>query len=129
MRSELERLARVAVGHGRDDPALDVFLVFVGALVAAVPRWRLETEGGSSTKGRTFEDAQLVAQAERLVATLGLEGPLSIRGFMLSSNGLYCFTGVTPGFSGGLSLSLAAGADLVGEYVRGMFGLPLRRSR
>jgi hypothetical protein len=32
MRSELERLARVAVGHGRDDPALDVFLVFVGAL-------------------------------------------------------------------------------------------------
>jgi len=32
MKSELERLAAVAVSHGRDDPALDVFLVFVGAL-------------------------------------------------------------------------------------------------
>src|SRR5262245_23104219 len=32
MASELERLASVAVGHGRDDPAVEVFLVFVGAL-------------------------------------------------------------------------------------------------
>ena len=32
MKSELERLAEVAVGHGLDDPAIDVFLVFVGAL-------------------------------------------------------------------------------------------------
>jgi hypothetical protein len=32
MRSELERLARVAVGHGPQDPALDVFLIFVGSL-------------------------------------------------------------------------------------------------
>lgn len=32
MTSELERLAGVAVSHGGDDPALDVFLAFVGAL-------------------------------------------------------------------------------------------------
>ena len=32
MESELERLARAAVGHGLDDPAIDVFLVFVGSL-------------------------------------------------------------------------------------------------
>lgn len=32
MESELERLARVAIGHGPDDPAVDVFLAFVGAL-------------------------------------------------------------------------------------------------
>ena len=32
MNSELERLALVAVGHGRDDPALDVFLAFIGSL-------------------------------------------------------------------------------------------------
>jgi hypothetical protein len=32
MESELERLARVAVSHGLDDPAIDVFLVFVGSL-------------------------------------------------------------------------------------------------
>lgn len=32
MQTELERLARVAVSHGPDDPAVDVFLAFVGAL-------------------------------------------------------------------------------------------------
>ena len=32
LQSELERLAQVAVGHGRDDPAIDVFLTFVGSL-------------------------------------------------------------------------------------------------
>jgi carbamoyl-phosphate synthase large subunit len=100
-----------------------------GVLVGVVPRWRLQTGAGTSTKGRTFEDPQLVAQTQRLVAALGLEGPVSIRGFMLSANGLYCFTGVDPGFSGGVSLSLAAGADLVGEYVRGILGHPLRRER
>ena len=100
-----------------------------GALAAAVPRWRLEADAGISTKGRTFEDPQLVAQAQALVSALGLEGPVSVRGFMLSSNGLYCFTGVNPGFSGCLALSLAAGADLVGEYVRGILGLPLRGER
>ena len=85
--------------------------------------------GRSSTRGRTFEDPQLVAQTEKLVAALGIEGPVSVRGFMLSANGLYCFTGVSPCFSSGLSLSLAAGADLVGEYMRGILGPPLRRER
>lgn len=32
MQEELERLAGVAVSHGQDDPALEVFLAFVGAL-------------------------------------------------------------------------------------------------
>jgi carbamoyl-phosphate synthase large subunit len=100
-----------------------------GILVGAVPRWRLETEEGVSTAGRTFEDPELVAQVRRLVAALRLEGPVSVQGFMLSSNGLYCFTQVKPAFSAGLSLSLAAGADLVGEYVRGILGRPVRRER
>jgi carbamoyl-phosphate synthase large subunit len=109
--------------------SIDALVDRGGVLAAAVPRWLLETEDGSSTKARTFEDPELVVQAESLVAALGLEGPVNVRGFMLSSNGLYCFTEVTPGFSSGLSLSLAAGADLVGEYVRGIYGLPLRRER
>ena len=33
---------------------------------------------------------------------------------------------MNPRFSGGLPLSLAAGADLVGEYLRGVLGQPVR---
>src|SRR4051812_13558511 len=32
MKTELDRVAGVAVSHGRDDPALDVFLTFVATL-------------------------------------------------------------------------------------------------
>jgi hypothetical protein len=32
MKTELDRVAEVAVSHGRDDPALDVFLAFVATL-------------------------------------------------------------------------------------------------
>jgi carbamoyl-phosphate synthase large subunit len=107
---------------------IDALVDHGGVLAAAVPRWRLGTDGGS-TEGRTFEDPQLVWQAQKLVTALQLEGAVSIGGFMLSSSGRYCFTQVKPRFSDGLSLSLAAGADLVGEYVRGIIGLPLRRER
>jgi carbamoyl-phosphate synthase large subunit len=102
---------------------IDALVDHGGVLAAAVPRWRLGAED------RTFEDPKLVWQAQRIVTALQLEGAVSISGFMLASSGLYCFTQVKPRFSDGLSLSLAAGADLVGEYVRGMVGLPLRRER
>jgi carbamoyl-phosphate synthase large subunit len=100
-----------------------------GLLAGAAPRWRLETSAGTSTKGRTFEDPQLVGQVQQLVLALELEGPVTVQGFMLAANGLHCFTQVIPRFSGGLSLSLAAGAELVSEYVRGIGGLPIRRER
>lgn len=107
--------------------AIDALVDRDGTLAGAVSRWRLETEGGVSTKGRTFEDPALVEQTEALLAAVGLDGPVTIHGFFLAASGLYSFTRVQPGFSGGLSLSLAAGADLVGEYLRGIMGLPLRR--
>jgi carbamoyl-phosphate synthase large subunit len=44
-------------------------------------------------------------------------------------DGAFTFVEVNPRFSGGLPLSIAAGADLVGEYLRGLRGLPLRRER
>jgi carbamoyl-phosphate synthase large subunit len=100
-----------------------------GTLAGAVPRWRLETKAGVSTKGRTFEDPLLLEQTAALLAAIGLQGPANVQGFLLSDSGLYSFTEVNPRFSGGLSLSLAAGANLVGEYLRGIMGLPVRREQ
>jgi carbamoyl-phosphate synthase large subunit len=108
---------------------IDALVDHGGVLAAAVPRWRLGADAEISTEDRTFEDPKLVWQAQRLVTALQLEGAVSIGGFMLASSGRYCFTRVKPRFSDGVSLSLAAGADLVGEYVRGIIGLPLRRER
>src|SRR5205085_4129928 len=92
------------------------------------PRWRLETKAGISTKGRTFEDDAVCAGVGRLLSAVGLQGPANVQGFV-GDDGQVTFMEVNPRFSGGLPLSLAAGADLVGEYVRGILGQPVRRDR
>jgi carbamoyl-phosphate synthase large subunit len=99
-----------------------------GTLAGAVPRWRLETKAGISTKGRTFSDDALVARTGEVLAAVGLTGPANVQGFV-DDAGTITFIEVNPRFSGGLPLSIAAGADLVGEYLRGVLGLPIRPER
>jgi carbamoyl-phosphate synthase large subunit len=96
-----------------------------GMLAGVVPRWRLETMAGVSTKGRTFCDPRLNAIAERVVATYSLNGAANLQGFVTDDDEIVVIE-VNPRFSGGLSLSLAAGADLVGEFVRGTLGMRVR---
>ncbi len=104
---------------------LDLLVDRDGRLAAAIPRWRLETRAGISTKGETFCDHRLTDIAERVVAAYSLTGAANLQGFLTDDDDVVV-TEVNPRFSGGLSLSLAAGADLVGEFVRGTLGLSLR---
>jgi carbamoyl-phosphate synthase large subunit len=99
-----------------------------GTLAGAVPRWRLETKGGISTRGATFANEAVIDGVRSLLAALGLRGPANVQGFV-GADGAVTFVEVNPRFSGGLPLSLAAGADLVGEYLRGLMGLPIESAR
>ncbi len=105
----------------------DVLVDRDGLLMACVPRWRLATKAGTSTTGETFADPAVRAAVTRTVDAVGLEGPLNLQGFV--HDGDVTVIEVNPRFSGGLPLSLAAGADLVGEYVRGTLGEPMRVDR
>jgi carbamoyl-phosphate synthase large subunit len=96
--------------------------------VTLAPRWRLETRGGISTKGQTFVDDGLADEVSLLSLELGLEGPINIQGF-IDYDGIAWFTEINPRFSGGLSLTLAAGCDLVGQYLAMIHGLPPDPSR
>lgn len=107
---------------------VDVLAARDSSILGAVPRWRLQTKAGISTKGRTFVDSRLLEEVARVAKVLGLEGPFNIQGF-LDEDGHLGFTDLNPRFSGGLALSLAAGADLVGQYLRGIRGLPIHAER
>lgn len=107
---------------------VDALVARDGRLAACVARWRLATRGGISVTGETFEHPPLRPVVTRLLAALGLQGPANVQGFV-GPDGDVGLVEVNPRFSGGLSLSLAAGADLVCEYVRGVLGLPLDDSR
>jgi carbamoyl-phosphate synthase large subunit len=95
-----------------------------GEVVGAVPRWRLETKAGISTKGRTFHDDRVIDGVTSVLGAIGLRGAANVQGFVDGDD--VTFIEVNPRFSGGLSLSLAAGADLVGEYLRGVLRMPIR---
>ncbi len=99
-----------------------------GLVVAAVPRWRSETKAGISVRGETFAHDALVEGVAALMGALGLTGPANIQGFIPEA-GTFTFTEVNPRFSGGLPLSLGAGAELVEQYLRGMLGYPLQPDR
>jgi carbamoyl-phosphate synthase large subunit len=99
-----------------------------GRFAGGVPRWRHEVKAGISTKGETFADPRVLDGTAAVLAAVGLRGVANVQGFV-TDDGEVVFVEVNPRFSGGLPLSLAAGADLVGEYLRGISGLTIRDDR
>ena len=103
----------------------DVLVDRDGQVRACAPRWRLGVRGGISVVGETFEDNVVADLCRDVVAAVGLTGPINVQGFVRPDGSAVCVE-VNPRFSGGLSLTLASGCDIVGEYLRGILGWDLR---
>lgn len=112
---------------GREFTA-DVLVDVTGAVVCVAPRWRVETRGGISTKGITFADDEVTNVVSLVVKSLELIGPANVQGFV-AEDGAVAVHEVNARFAGGLPLTLAAGADMVEEYLRGVMGLAVRPER
>jgi len=95
-----------------------------GAVRVVVPRWREETRAGISVKGRTFASAAVTEVVTGALAAVRLTGPANVQGFV-ADDGTATVVEINPRFSGGLPLTLAAGADVVGAYLAGVRGEPL----
>ena len=95
-----------------------------GGLRAAVPRWRAETKAGISVKGTTFTSEAVTDVAAAALTAVGLTGPANVQGFV-ADDGTATVVEINPRFSGGLPLTLAAGADVVSAYLAGVRGEPL----
>ena len=106
----------------------DTLVDRTGAIVAIAPRWRTETRGGISVKGTTFEDAEVTNVVSLALKAVELIGPANVQGFVTEDGGVAIHE-INPRFSGGLPLTLAAGCDVVEEYLRDVMGLPVRPER
>jgi len=109
--------------EGREFTA-DVLVAPDHRLLGCVPRWRVQTKAGISTQGLTFYEEEVVKAVAATVAAVGMEGPANVQGFM-APDGSVSIVELNPRFSGGLPLSLAAGCDLVGQYVGAILGDPV----
>lgn len=97
----------------------DALVARDGRLVTVVPRFREETRAGISTKGSTFASAAVTDVVADALAAVGLTGPANVQGFV-ADDGSVTVVEINPRFSGGLPLTLAAGADVVSAHLAGI---------
>jgi carbamoyl-phosphate synthase large subunit len=90
-----------------------------GNVLTVVPRWREETKAGISVKGSTFDSEAVTDMVARALGAVGLTGPGNVQGFV-AADGAVTVVEINPRFSGGLPLTLAAGADVVATYLTGI---------
>lgn len=116
-----------AYAPGREFTA-DTLTDRAGVTLAVAARWRTQTRDGISTRGETFEHPQVTRQVAATLAAVGHTGPGCVQGF-LTDDGRVSVVELNPRFSGGLPLTLAAGADLVEAYLQAMLGHDLEPDR
>jgi carbamoyl-phosphate synthase large subunit len=88
---------------------LDVLCDFSGRVISVVPRERLVIRSGVSDRGRTWNSSTLIDLGSRVATALGIRGPANIQ--LKLQNDVITIFEVNPRFSGGIPLTLAAGAD------------------
>jgi carbamoyl-phosphate synthase large subunit len=93
------------------------------SVAACVLRYRDRVRGGVCVESQTFADATVSALVCELLVAAQLEGFANVQGFVTDSGPV--IIEANPRFSGGFGASLAAGPDLVGQYVQGVMDRPI----
>lgn len=114
-------LQRFVVG---EEFTADVLCDLRGRFVGAVPRKRLETKNGVSTKGVTVEAPDILRGCALLAERLGLVGPSNVQVFR-TPEGELLWSEVNPRCAGTLALTIAAGMNVPRLLGRMVLGLPL----
>ncbi len=88
---------------------IDMLCDFSGRPLAVVPRERLVVRAGVTDRGRTVNDPRLIDLAVACASALSFAGPVNIQCRMVE--GRPVVFEINPRFSGGVPLTIAAGAD------------------
>jgi carbamoyl-phosphate synthase large subunit len=78
--------------------------------ILAVPRVRMQTKAGISTRGRIVRDEKLESLCKRIAGLIGITGPSCIQ-VKVSSDGLPKLVEVNPRLGGGTIFTTLAGAN------------------
>jgi carbamoyl-phosphate synthase large subunit len=89
---------------------VDVLSDLDGNAIVAVPRIRLETRGGISSKGRVVRNRELQEECMRISESIGILGPCCIQ-MKESKHGRLKLVEVNPRLGGGTIFSTLAGAN------------------
>ena len=94
--------------HGKEF-TVDCYKDLRGRLIASVPRERLRVRAGEVEQTVTRCIPDLIQQAGTAIAGLNFIGPATVQA--IRANGVNYFTEINLRYGGGVTLSIAAGAD------------------
>ncbi len=95
---------------------VDMFCDMDGRLLSVVPRERQVIRAGVTDRGCTVSDGRLIALAERCAAALPFRGAANVQCRIV--DGIPTIFEINPRFSGGIQLTMAAGANFADWLVR-----------
>ncbi|MFJ9518017.1 ATP-grasp domain-containing protein [Kitasatospora sp. NPDC101801] len=105
-------------------------LVDRAGTASVVLRRRSLVKAGLAAVSVTFHDEQVAELVRRTLAVVGAAGLCCVQGFVTDRGSEpVVITEVNVRVAGGFALTEAAGADLVGQCVNGLFGLPVNHDR
>lgn len=97
---------------------------------SAVLRHRDLVKSGLAAVSSTFHDDAVDTMVKRTLAAVGAAGLCCVQGFICKGQpGRVVMTELNVRVAGAFALSEAAGADLVGQTINGLFGLPVDHGR
>ncbi|GAB1646868.1 ATP-grasp domain-containing protein [Krasilnikovia sp. MM14-A1259] len=99
--------------------------------VSVIPRWRLAVRNGLAIAAATFHDDQVAQTVTTTLAALGMTSLCCVQGFVSDGDGpaRVVITEVNGRIAGAFPVSVAAGADLIGQFLGGLFGRPVDHDR
>jgi carbamoyl-phosphate synthase large subunit len=93
-----------------DEYTVDVLSDLKGKPIIAVPRLRLQTKAGISTRGKIVRNAELESLCKRIAEKIGIIGPSCVQ-VKASSEGIFKLVEVNPRMGGGTFFTTLAGAN------------------
>ncbi|KOU62692.1 ATP-grasp domain-containing protein [Streptomyces sp. IGB124] len=103
-------------------------LVDRAGYASVILRRRDVVKAGLATVATTFDNPDVRDLVLRTLDAVGARGLCCVQGF-ICSDGMVTITELNLRIAGGFPLTEAAGADLVGQMVNGLFGLPVDHRR
>jgi carbamoyl-phosphate synthase large subunit len=88
---------------------VDLLADFSGKVISVVPRERMVVRSGVTDRGQTVNDSRMIELAVSAARALEIRGPANVQ--MKVDAGIATIFEVNPRFSGGIPLTIAAGAD------------------
>ena len=111
-----------------DEYTVDVYVDRYNKIKALSPRERLKTAGGEVVLTRTLRDKAIEDLSEKIIHTLGLQGPISIQFIKSKKDNQLWLMEINPRLGGGVIASIEAGHNIPKMLISDILDYDVKKS-